>query len=28
VRWYLDRRDWWEPIRQQRFAGERLGLRK
>ena len=26
VRWYLDRRDWWEPIRQQRFAGERLGL--
>jgi len=27
VRWYLDRRDWWEPIRKQRFAGERLGLR-
>lgn len=27
VRWYLDRRDWWGPIRQQRFAGERLGLR-
>ena len=25
VRWYLDRRDWWEPLRQ-RYAGERLGL--
>ena len=28
VRWYLDRRDWWEPIRSQRFKGERLGLRR
>lgn len=28
VRWYLDRRDWWEPIRKLRFAGERLGLRE
>ena len=25
VRWYLDRRDWWEPLRA-RYAGERLGL--
>ncbi len=28
VQWYLDRRDWWEPIRSGRFAGERLGLLK
>ena len=27
VQWYLDRRDWWEPIRQGKFKGERLGLR-
>ena len=26
VQWYLDRRDWWEPI-ATRFKGERLGLR-
>jgi len=26
VRWYLDRADWWRPIREGRFAGERLGL--
>jgi dTDP-glucose 4,6-dehydratase len=25
VRWYLDRRDWWEPLRE-RYAGRRLGL--
>ena len=25
VRWYLDNRDWWEPLRR-RYAGERLGL--
>ena len=25
VRWYLDRRDWWEPLRE-RYAGGRLGL--
>ncbi|MBW3558839.1 MAG: dTDP-glucose 4,6-dehydratase [Proteobacteria bacterium] len=25
VQWYLDRRDWWEPLRS-RYAGERLGL--
>jgi dTDP-glucose 4,6-dehydratase len=27
VRWYLDRRDWWEPLKR-RYAGERLGLVK
>ncbi|QCI66244.1 dTDP-glucose 4,6-dehydratase [Phreatobacter stygius] len=26
VRWYLDRRDWWEPLRRDAYAGERLGL--
>ncbi|HTI87733.1 MAG TPA: dTDP-glucose 4,6-dehydratase [Alphaproteobacteria bacterium] len=26
VRWYLDHRAWWEPIRSARYAGERLGL--
>ena len=25
VRWYMGRRDWWEPLRQ-RYDGERLGL--
>ena len=25
VQWYLERRDWWEPLRA-RYAGERLGL--
>ncbi len=28
VRWYLDRRDWWEPIRSRVYAGGRLGLIK
>ncbi|MCX5495670.1 dTDP-glucose 4,6-dehydratase [Kaistia dalseonensis] len=28
VRWYLDRRDWWEPLRQGVYSGERLGLRQ
>jgi dTDP-glucose 4,6-dehydratase len=28
VRWYLDREDWWRPIREGRYAGERLGLVK
>ncbi|HRE43769.1 MAG TPA: dTDP-glucose 4,6-dehydratase [Terricaulis sp.] len=28
VQWYLDRRDWWEPIRAEKFKGERLGLRE
>jgi dTDP-glucose 4,6-dehydratase len=26
VMWYLDRRDWWTPIREGRYTGERLGL--
>lgn len=26
VRWYLDRRDWWEPIRSRVYGGQRLGL--
>jgi dTDP-glucose 4,6-dehydratase len=26
VAWYLDRRDWWAPLRQQVYGGERLGL--
>jgi dTDP-glucose 4,6-dehydratase len=26
VGWYLDRRPWWQPIRDGRYAGERLGL--
>ncbi|ETR76344.1 dTDP-glucose 4,6-dehydratase [Afipia sp. P52-10] len=26
VRWYLDRRDWWAPIRDRVYRGERLGL--
>jgi dTDP-glucose 4,6-dehydratase len=26
VDWYLDRRDWWEPILARRYATERLGL--
>jgi dTDP-glucose 4,6-dehydratase len=25
VRWYLDNRPWWEPIRSGRYRGERLG---
>jgi len=25
VQWYLDRRDWWEPLRSS-YSGERLGL--
>jgi dTDP-glucose 4,6-dehydratase len=25
VRWYLDNRQWWEPIRSGRYRGERLG---
>lgn len=28
VRWYLENRDWWEPIRNQVYAGERLGTLK
>lgn len=26
VQWYLDNRDWWEPIRRGNYAGQRLGL--
>jgi dTDP-glucose 4,6-dehydratase len=26
VRWYLDNREWWEPLRGAVYRGERLGL--
>ena len=26
VRWYLDRSDWWKPLRETVYRGERLGL--
>jgi dTDP-glucose 4,6-dehydratase len=26
VRWYLDHTDWWQPLRNKVYAGERLGL--
>ena len=26
VRWYLDRRDWWEPILARRYDTSRLGV--
>jgi len=26
VAWYLERRDWWEPLRDKVYSGERLGL--
>jgi dTDP-glucose 4,6-dehydratase len=26
VRWYLDHRAWWEPLRKKVYQGERLGL--
>jgi dTDP-glucose 4,6-dehydratase len=26
VQWYLERRDWWGPLRDRVYAGERLGL--
>ncbi|WP_279483066.1 dTDP-glucose 4,6-dehydratase [Aureimonas sp. SK2] len=25
IRWYLDNPDWWRPIREKRYAGQRLG---
>ena len=28
VRWYLDRGDWWKPLRDKVYSGERLGLVK
>ncbi len=27
VRWYLDNKDWWQPIREGRYSGERLGAK-
>lgn len=27
VRWYLEREDWWRPIRERAYAGQRLGLK-
>jgi dTDP-glucose 4,6-dehydratase len=26
VRWYLDNRDWWQPLRTKVYSGERLGV--
>ena len=26
IRWYLDNRAWWQPIRERVYGGERLGL--
>jgi dTDP-glucose 4,6-dehydratase len=26
IDWYLAREDWWRPLREKRYAGERLGL--
>ena len=26
VDWYLGHEDWWRPLREQRYAGERIGL--
>jgi dTDP-glucose 4,6-dehydratase len=26
VQWYLDRPDWWKPLRDRVYRGERLGL--
>lgn len=25
VQWYIENRDWWQPLRDSRYAGERLG---
>lgn len=25
VRWYLDNEDWWRPLREERYGGDRLG---
>lgn len=27
VQWYIARRDWWAPILEQKYSGERLGLK-
>jgi dTDP-4-dehydrorhamnose 3,5-epimerase-like enzyme len=26
VRWYLENRDWWKPLGDNIYSGERLGL--
>ncbi len=26
VEWYIERQDWWEPLRKRVYSGERLGL--
>ena len=26
IRWYLDHQEWWKPLRQSVYGGERLGL--
>jgi dTDP-glucose 4,6-dehydratase len=28
IRWYLARSDWWKPLRDKVYGGERLGLAK
>jgi dTDP-glucose 4,6-dehydratase len=28
VRWYLDNANWWKPLREKVYGGERLGLVK
>ena len=28
VEWYLEREDWWQPIRSSKYDGTRLGLSK
>lgn len=28
VQWYIDNRAWWQPLRDKRYAGERLGAAK
>ena len=27
IQWYLENKNWWQPIREQKYAGERLGSR-
>ncbi len=27
IRWYLENRDWWQPIRESRYGGQRLGAK-
>jgi dTDP-glucose 4,6-dehydratase len=28
IDWYLDNEWWWRPIREQKYAGDRLGARQ